>query len=43
MVPDGFAEVNLLIPPLKGKTLYLKLRDDPATVATVVVPMLSSP
>lgn len=41
-VPDGFAEASLLIPPLKGKTLYLKLRDDPATVDTVVVPMLTS-
>lgn len=41
-VPDGFAEATLLIPPLKGKTLYLKLRDDPTTVATVVVPILAS-
>ena len=41
-VPDGFAETTLLIPPLKGKTLYLKLRDDPVTVDTAVVPVLSS-
>jgi hypothetical protein len=41
-VPDGFAEPTLSIPALKGKTLYLKLRDDPTTVATVVVPMLAS-
>jgi hypothetical protein len=41
-VPDGFAESNLLIPPLKGKTLYLKLRDDPTTVDTAVVPTLAS-
>ena len=39
-VPDGFAEATLVIPPLKGKTLYLKLRDDPATVDTAVVPTL---
>ena len=40
-VPDGFAEATLLIPPMKGKTLYLKLRDDPATVDTAVVPTLA--
>ena len=37
-VPDGFAESTLLIPPLKGKKLYLKLRDDPTTVDTAIVP-----
>jgi hypothetical protein len=40
--PDGFAEATLLIPPLKGKTLYLKLRDDPATVDTAIVPTLAN-
>ena len=40
-VPDGFAEATLLIPPMKGKTLYLKLRDDPATVDTAIVPTLA--
>jgi hypothetical protein len=40
-VPDGFAETTLLIPPLKGKILYLKLRDDPVTVDTAVVPIQS--
>ncbi len=39
-VPDGYAQSTLLIPPLKGKTLYLKLRDDPTTVNTAVVPTL---
>ena len=39
-VPDGYAESTLLIPPLKGKTLYLKLRDDPTAVNTAVVPTL---
>jgi hypothetical protein len=41
-VPDGFTEATLLIPPMKGKTLYLKLRDDPATVDTAVVPTLAN-
>jgi len=41
-VPDGFAEATLVIPPLKGKTLYLKLRDDPTTVDTAVVPTLAN-
>jgi hypothetical protein len=41
-VPDGFAEATLLIPPLKGKTLYLKLRDDPNTVDTAMVPTLAN-
>jgi len=37
VVPDGFTESTLLIPPLKGKTLYLKLRDDPQIVDTLAV------
>ncbi|MGB9196438.1 MAG: hypothetical protein WCB53_05865 [Terriglobales bacterium] len=41
-VPDGFAETTLLIPPPKGKTLYLKLRDNPISIDTAVVPMLSN-
>ncbi len=39
-VPDGFAEATLEISPPKGKTLYLKLRDDPTNVATAIVPAL---
>lgn len=42
-VPDGFAEAALVIPPLKGKTLYLKLRDDPTVVDTAVAPAPASP
>ena len=38
-VPDGFVEARLTIPAPKGKTLYLKLRDDPSTVDTAVVPV----
>ncbi len=39
-IPDGFTETTLPIPPLKAKTLYLKLRDDPTTVDTAVLPTL---
>lgn len=41
-VPDGFVEPTLTIPPPKGKTLYIKLRDDPATVDTAVLPVLKN-
>jgi hypothetical protein len=38
-VPTGFAESNLAVPtPADGTTLYLKLRDDPNSVATVTLP-----
>jgi hypothetical protein len=37
-VPEGYVEDALAIPPPKGKTLYIKLRDDPATVDTVTLP-----
>jgi hypothetical protein len=38
-VPTGFAENNLAVPtPADGATLYLKLRDDPTSVATVTLP-----
>ena len=38
-VPEGFVEDALAIPPPKGKTLYIKLRDDPDTVDTVPLPL----
>ncbi len=41
-VPDGFVEAELRIPSPKGTTLYIKLRDDPSTVVTANVPMLSA-
>ena len=41
-VPDGFSNPALDVARPKGKFLYLKLRDDPATVDTAVVPALSS-
>ena len=40
-VPDGFVEASLTIPVPKGKALYLKLRDDPSTVDTAEVPIVS--
>ena len=43
-VPEGFVEDALAIPPPKGKTvtLYIRLRDDPDTVDTVTLPMLTA-
>jgi len=38
-VPEGFVEDALAIPPPKGKMLYIKLRDDPATIDTVSLPV----
>jgi hypothetical protein len=38
-VPDGFVEARLNIPAPKGKAIYIKLRDDPSTVDTAVLPM----
>jgi hypothetical protein len=38
-VPAGFVEDALAIPPPKGRTLYIKLRDDPATIDTVTLPV----
>ena len=40
-VPDGFVAAALTIPQPKGKTLYLKLRDDPSAVVTADVPVLN--
>ncbi|MFL6444614.1 MAG: hypothetical protein ACJ713_12430 [Candidatus Sulfotelmatobacter sp.] len=39
-VPEGFVEDALAIPPPKGNTLYIKLRDDPQTIDTVALPLL---
>ncbi len=41
-VPEGFVEAALTIPSPKGKTLYIKLRDDPSIVDTAVVPVLNN-
>jgi len=41
-VPDGFVDAALSVPSPKSGTLYIKLRDDPATVNTAVVPMLTA-
>jgi hypothetical protein len=39
-VPPGFTEATLTVPRPNGTLLYLKLRDDPETVNTVVLPVL---
>jgi hypothetical protein len=41
-VPDGFVDASLAVPSPKNKVLYIKLRDNPATVDTAVVPLLTS-
>jgi len=43
-VPEGFVEDALAIPSPKGKmlTLYIRLRDDPDTVDTVTLPVLTA-
>ena len=41
-VPEGFVEDALTIPVPKARTLYIKLRDDPATVDVALVPSLTS-
>ncbi|MGH9515844.1 MAG: hypothetical protein ACRD3P_09240 [Terriglobales bacterium] len=38
-VPDGFVKAQLPIPAPKDKTLYIKLRDDPSTVDTALLPV----
>lgn len=37
-VPDGFIEASLSLSVPRGKGVYIKLRDDPATVDTVTMP-----
>jgi hypothetical protein len=39
VVPDGFVEASLTIPSPVGKTLYIKLRDDPSSIDTANVPL----
>jgi hypothetical protein len=39
-VPLGFTENSLTVPRPNGTLLYIKLRDDPSTVNTVVLPVL---
>jgi hypothetical protein len=41
-VPDGFIEASLSLSVPRGKGVYIKLRDDPSTVDTVVMPALSA-
>ncbi|MFZ3218063.1 MAG: hypothetical protein WA192_18535 [Candidatus Acidiferrales bacterium] len=39
-VPVGYVDSTLSVPRPNGTLLYIKLRDDPATVSTVVLPVL---
>jgi hypothetical protein len=39
-VPIGFADATLDVPRPNGTLLYIKLRDDPATVDTLILPVL---
>lgn len=39
-VPEGFVDGDLTIPSSKTKTLYIKLRDDPAVVDVATLPTL---
>jgi hypothetical protein len=39
-VPVGFADSTLSVPRPNGTLLYVKLRDDPATVSMMVLPVL---
>ncbi len=39
-VPSGFADSRLTVPRPNGTVLYIKLRDDPDTVNTAVLPVL---
>lgn len=41
-IPDGFIARTLEIPATKNGTLYLRLRDNPASTATAVVPVRES-
>jgi hypothetical protein len=37
-VPEGFVEQTLTVPALRGRTLYVRLRDDPSEVITLIWP-----
>jgi hypothetical protein len=39
-VPIGFADSSMSVPRPNGTLLYIKLRDDPETVDTLVLPVL---
>ena len=39
-VPIGFADSSLSVPRPNGTLLYIKLRDDPASVDTLILPVL---
>ncbi|MGH9706811.1 MAG: hypothetical protein ACRD5R_08630, partial [Candidatus Acidiferrales bacterium] len=42
-VPAGYSDATLSVPRPNGTLLYIKLRDDPATVDSVALPVLPIP
>ena len=42
-VPDGFTDTSLPIPGPVGKAIYVRLRDDPATIDGVALPLITAP
>jgi hypothetical protein len=42
-VPDGFTDTSLPIPGPVGKAIYVRLRDDPATIDAVALPLITAP
>jgi hypothetical protein len=42
-VPAGYVNTTLTVPRPNGTLLYIKLRDDPATVSSVALPVLPDP
>lgn len=42
-VPAGYVDATLNVPRPSGTLLYIKLRDDPAMVDTVALPVLPIP
>jgi hypothetical protein len=42
-VPDGFTDTSLRIPGPVGKAIYVRLRDDPATIDAVALPLITAP
>ena len=42
-IPDGYVSDSLTVPRPNGTLLYIKLRDDPATIDTVSLPVLPDP
>jgi len=42
-VPDGYTGTSLIVPHLSAATLFFKLRDDPTSIQSAVIPTTASP